>query len=65
LLAEHSDNQERDPRCYYQRSELLPDSEATEDLQRSFFEAKRKPIFTSDSARNHLISLAVIPILGL
>lgn len=23
---------ERDPRCYYQRSELLPDSEATEDL---------------------------------
>ena len=48
---------ERDPRCYYQRSELLPDSEATEDLQRSFFEAKRKPIFTSDSARNHLISL--------
>ena len=48
---------ETDPRCYYQRSELLPDSEASEDLQRSFFEAKRKPIFTSDSARNHLISL--------
>ena len=48
---------ESDPRCYYRRSELLPDSDASEELQRSFFEAKRKPIFTSDSARNHLISL--------
>ena len=48
---------EQDPRCYYQRSELLPNTDATEQVRKSFFEAKKKPIFTSDSARNHLITL--------
>ena len=51
---------ESDIRCYYRRAELLPDTRAGEELKRSFFEAKRKPIFTSDSARNHLISLREI-----
>ncbi|HSG04174.1 MAG TPA: alkaline phosphatase D family protein [Marinobacterium sp.] len=48
---------ELDSRCYYRRSELLPNSETNEEVRKSFFEAKRKPIFTSDSARNHLITL--------
>ena len=48
---------EKDPRCFYQRSELLPDSDTSEDLKRRFFDSKRKPIFTSASARNHLITL--------
>lgn len=48
---------ERDSRCYYRRAELLPDTAAGDVVRKSFFESKRKPIFTSDSARNHLITL--------
>lgn len=48
---------ESDPRCYYQRDELLPATVAGDALRKTFFETKRKPIFTTDSARNHLITL--------
>lgn len=46
------------PHCYYQRELLLPHDEANQKLYETFIAAKRKPIFTSVNARNHLISLS-------
>lgn len=45
--------------AYYHRANLLPelDSEGHE-IKKTFFSASKKPIFTSSSADNHLISLA-------
>lgn len=43
---------------YYRRSELLPDTDNAESLQRRFFEGARKPIFTTANADNHLVTLA-------
>ncbi|MGJ8679570.1 alkaline phosphatase family protein [Paraglaciecola sp.] len=45
---------------YYQRPELLPDTKATENTYTHFFAAKKKPIFTSVNANNHLISFAEV-----
>lgn len=45
---------------YYLRESLLPDSEANETLDKVFFRAKRKPLFTSVNAQNHLMSFAEI-----
>lgn len=42
---------------YYKRDKLLPQTQANEDLSQSFFKGKRKPIFTSVNAKNHLIAL--------
>lgn len=52
-LFEHQD-------CYYQRPQLLPDDPSTSDTYNQFFAAKRKPIFTSVNASNHLISFAEV-----
>nr|WP_252732238.1 alkaline phosphatase family protein [Paraglaciecola arctica] len=48
------------PNCFYQRPELLPDDPSTENTYSQFFAAKRKPIFTSVNASNHLISFAEV-----
>jgi hypothetical protein len=48
------------PHCYYQRPELLPDDPSTANTYSQFFAAKRKPIFTSVNASNHLISFAEV-----
>lgn len=45
---------------YYKRPELLPDTVTTENTYTHFFAAKRKPIFTSANANNHLISFAEV-----
>ncbi|MER2492549.1 alkaline phosphatase family protein [Catenovulum sediminis] len=45
------------PYCYYHREELLPKIDINEAVKRKFFSAKRKPVFTSDNAKNHLIAL--------
>lgn len=50
-LAEHPDG-------YYQRENILPDVKQNKELAKSFFQAKRKPIFTSVNAQNHLMSFA-------
>ncbi len=42
---------------YYQRENLLPETEDNEDLSSAFFKGKKKPIFTSVNAKNHLIAL--------
>jgi hypothetical protein len=46
--------------CFYQRPELLPDDPSTTNTYSQFFAGKRKPIFTSVNASNHLISLAEV-----
>jgi hypothetical protein len=52
-LAEH-------PYGYYLREQLLPDTEANEVLDKVFFVAKKKPLFTSVNAQNHLMSFAEV-----
>jgi hypothetical protein len=47
-------------RCFYQRPELLPDDPSSTNTYSQFFAGKRKPIFTSANASNHLISLAEV-----
>lgn len=46
--------------CYYKREQLLPLNKETKTLRDRFFGGVRKPIFTSDSAHNHLVTLAEI-----
>ncbi|PXF31671.1 isoleucyl-tRNA synthetase [Pokkaliibacter plantistimulans] len=46
--------------CYYDRQHLLPDTALAEEVRRRFFRGVRKPIFTSDSAHNHLITFAEV-----
>ncbi|WP_223160946.1 alkaline phosphatase family protein [Salinicola aestuarinus] len=45
---------------YYHRDELLPARESTEALREKFFGGARKPIFTTASAENHLITFAEV-----
>ena len=45
---------------YYQREKILPKTEANSVLSKLFFKAKRKPIFTSVNAKNHLIAFSEI-----
>ena len=52
-LLQHPDN-------YYRRTELLPLGELDQALQKSFFRGKRKPIFTSVNAKNHLITFSEV-----
>ncbi|WP_368411629.1 alkaline phosphatase D family protein [Aliiglaciecola sp. 3_MG-2023] len=49
-----------DKHCYYQRPTLLPDNDTTETVMSYFFKGKKKPIFTSVNANNHLISFAEV-----
>ena len=42
---------------FYKRQNLLPQTKENQDLIQSFFKGKRKPIFTSANAMNHLIAL--------
>ncbi len=44
----------------YHREALLPQSELADDVRSQFFKGKRKPVFTTDTAHNHLISLAEV-----
>ncbi|MBU2070472.1 MAG: alkaline phosphatase family protein [Gammaproteobacteria bacterium] len=43
---------------YYRRDTLLPKTEASQAMLTQVFKGVKKPVFTTDSARNHLISLA-------
>ncbi|WP_334119398.1 alkaline phosphatase D family protein [Limnobacter sp.] len=45
---------------YYTRHELLPKTKASNDIRNVLFTGVKKPVFTTDNARNHLISLAEI-----
>jgi hypothetical protein len=42
---------------FYQREKLFPEVDDNEALTKAFFKGKRKPVFTSANAQNHLIAL--------
>ncbi len=48
------------PFCYYHREALLPKSKVQHSLLRKLFSVKQQPVFTSDCAKNHLITLAEV-----
>ncbi|MGE8361695.1 alkaline phosphatase D family protein [Pseudomonas sp.] len=48
------------PASYYQRAELLPALETNETLREKFFGGVEKPIFTSNTADNHLVTFAEV-----
>ncbi|WP_367254505.1 alkaline phosphatase D family protein [Pseudomonas sp. stari2] len=48
------------PASYYHRADLLPALESNETLRERFFGGTRKPIFTSSSADNHLVTFAEV-----
>ncbi|CAM3809417.1 Isoleucyl-tRNA synthetase [Pseudomonas reidholzensis] len=50
----------RHPACYYHRADLLPAQESNESLRERFFGGKRKPIFSSSNADNHLVTFAEV-----
>lgn len=52
-LIEHTD-------CFYGREKLLPKTDHSRALLDVFFGGVEKPIFTSDTAHNHLISLSEV-----
>ena len=45
---------------YYHRADLLPALKSNETLRERFFGGKRKPIFTSSTADNHLVTFAEV-----
>jgi hypothetical protein len=45
---------------YYQREKLLPATEASYQVLKQLFQGAKKPVFTTDSAHNHLISMAEV-----
>ena len=45
---------------YYHRADLLPALQSNETLRERFFGGVRKPIFTSSSADNHLVTFAEV-----
>ena len=48
------------PQSFYRRDRLLPESEFNEAITEKFFGGVRKPVFTTASAGNHLISFAEV-----
>ena len=48
------------PASYYHRADLLPALESNDSLRERFFGGARKPIFTSSSADNHLVTFAEV-----
>jgi len=50
----------KSPCCYYRREQLLPRDQLSQTMKERVFTGVRKPIFTSDSAHNHLITFAEV-----
>ncbi|WP_238534233.1 metallophosphoesterase family protein [Advenella kashmirensis] len=48
------------PAGYYRREDLLPAFKSNEALRERFFGGVEKPIFTTTSAHNHLVTLAEV-----
>lgn len=48
------------PDSFYRRDQLLPNDEDNDMLRHHFWKGKRKPIFTSANADNHLISFGEV-----
>lgn len=56
----HSEQLFSHHKSFYRRDELLPQSHSSEALVEKFFGGVRKPVFTTASAGNHLISFAEV-----
>ncbi|VVN91211.1 alkaline phosphatase D family protein [Pseudomonas fluorescens] len=48
------------PASYYHRADLLPALESNETLRERFFGGVKKPIFTSSTADNHLVTFSEV-----
>jgi len=48
------------PATYYQREQLLPAFQSNEALRERFFGGVEKPVFTTSSAHNHLVTLGEV-----
>ena len=48
------------PATYYRREQLLPAFKSSEALRERFFGGVEKPVFTTSSAHNHLVSLGEV-----
>lgn len=48
------------PASYYNRADLLPALKSNDTLRERFFGGARKPIFTSSTADNHLVTLSEV-----
>lgn len=59
-IVDNSEQLYKHPNCYYRREALLPQTKANRELKDRFFGGARKPIFTADTAHNHLITLAEV-----
>ncbi|WP_019677156.1 alkaline phosphatase D family protein [Arsukibacterium perlucidum] len=59
-IISQSSELHRDSPYYYRRDSLLPKTDAGEAVLTQVFKGAKKPVFTSDNARNHLISLAEV-----
>lgn len=59
-IVDNSDELYVHPAGYYDRPELLPDTENNDGLSKRFFGGVKKPIFTSSSADNHLVTCAEV-----
>ncbi len=59
-IIDHSDALPDHPHNLYEREQLLPKIATNTALSKLFFGAKKKPIFTSVNAQNHLISFAEV-----
>ncbi|MBU2976635.1 alkaline phosphatase family protein [Alteromonas sp. C1M14] len=59
-VVDHSEALMDHPLNYYRRDEILPQIATNTALSKLFFGAKKKPVFTSVNAKNHLISLSEI-----
>lgn len=46
--------------CYYHRADLLPALDSNQTLRERFFGGVKKPIFTSSTADNHLVTFAEV-----
>ena len=57
---ESSHTLHREQPHYYTRDQLLPKTKTNKDIRTVLFTGVKKPVFTTDSARNHLISLAEV-----
>lgn len=56
----HADDLYRHPDTYYHRERLLPNQKRKRALIEVLFGGVEKPVFTSDSAHNHLVTLAEV-----
>ena len=45
---------------FYCRESLLPQSDQSDEVKSQFFKGKKKPVFTTDTAHNHLMSFAEV-----